>query len=689
MLTVELPALSPSIIPQTNVDLGRSSAAADNDADLDNAKAGDQRSAAVAATTGSTSILGAAVGIAENRASAPASEANEDVVLPLDLSPLLNLPVIRTTALANWLSDTECVSSDTPMSYADQALADLTLLGGEALGGGAVADLNTADGEGAVDAEVSTFLASINGPGADQRAVQSRIKTDVTSLDVLADLAGPGALIHADVVQNPNWVVSASGLPGGASVTGPDPAVNVSIAGTPLINLSSGNAPVPAELTELNLLDLLDMDLTTDLVADLLLDVLGPAAQPLIDALTGPIVDAVETVLETLSPVAMLSIPTEIVEAADGTSASVEGALLRVELLAPSAPSTPLDPLVDDVLNAILGALGADTGEPLLAVNVAPYEGNVVAPAGGIDCGSDNPLRELNKHASALEVAPGGTFEYNIAVPNRGPCVVTDVKVTDVITGPAGFEVLTTEPPATSNQNGTLTFDLGDIAVNETKNITITVKVPANAPSGSSFDDVVQVEGNCNDKPITEDDTLLDTPTVKTDFTGECTVQNSNKDASHIQVFPGQTFSYYVHAFNSGGEPCTNVKIVDTLDARLTFVSCNKNCTHSGDQVTWTIPTLGGGSSAILSVVVQVEEDATGELANTAIISPEGKPPKTVTTTGPVIGPTSIPKDPISPSRGSLPKTGLEIPLVLTLLTGALGYGLLHLRRRADAAALS
>src|SRR5688572_14986606 len=56
MLTVELPALSPSIIPQTNVDLGRSSAVADNDADLDDAKAGDQRSAAVAATTGSTSI---------------------------------------------------------------------------------------------------------------------------------------------------------------------------------------------------------------------------------------------------------------------------------------------------------------------------------------------------------------------------------------------------------------------------------------------------------------------------------------------------------------------------------------------------------------------------------------------------------------------------------------------------------
>jgi uncharacterized repeat protein (TIGR01451 family) len=173
---------------------------------------------------------------------------------------------------------------------------------------------------------------------------------------------------------------------------------------------------------------------------------------------------------------------------------------------------------------------------------------------------------------------------------------------------------------------------------------------------------------------------------VKTNFTGECSVQNSNKDASHLQVFPGETFSYYVHAFNSGGEPCTNVKIVDTLDARLTFVSCNKNCTHEGDQVTWTIPTLGAGSSSILSVVVQVKDDASGKLANSAIITPEGKTPKTVTTSGPTIGPTSIPKDPVSPSRGQLPRTGLAIPMTLTLLAGALGYGLLELKRRADAA---
>src|SRR5690606_11773028 len=121
-----------------------------------------------------------------------------------------------------------------------------------------------------------------------------------------------------------------------------------------------------------------------------------------------------------------------------------------------------------------------------------------------------------------------------------------------------------------------------NLAVNETKNITITVQVPTTAKDGDDFDDNVTVTADCDGRPISQDDEVVDTPEVKTNFRGECSVQFSNKDASHLQVFPGQTFSYYVHAFNSGAEPCNNVTIVDTLDDRVSFVSCNKNCTHEG-----------------------------------------------------------------------------------------------------------
>ncbi|MDP1819419.1 MAG: hypothetical protein Q8K58_05920 [Acidimicrobiales bacterium] len=519
LITLDIPSISDAILPQTNVDLARSQANLESQADVDPDKEGVQRSIARAGTTGTTTLLDAPIAIQENKASAPPSEANEDVLIPLDLAPLLDLPVIRTTAIANWISDTECIAADTPASLADQSLADLTLI--ELPDGGSVVDLDIDDADGAADTEASTFLASIPGPN-DPRAVQARVSTSLSSANVLNGLTPElASAIAIDVVQSPNYIVSATGLPGGASVTGADPVVNVSIGGDELITLDSTDESVEATITDLVLGDLLDLEAPgtlADLLADLDLEALLPVV--------APVEDALQTALSELQPVVRLSVPVQKTVSADGTQASVQASILRVELLPPAAVGAS-EPLAD-LLNQILDALGAETSERLLVLDLGPVGASVVAPAGGITCGdTTNPLRELNKHASATEVEPGGTFEYNIAVPNRGPCVVTDVQVTDVITGP-GFEVIGTEPPATSVDGGTVNFDLGDIAVNETKNITITIRVSEDAPDGATFDDVVTVSGNCDGRPITEDDRVDDIPIVRDNFNGPCIVQFSN-----------------------------------------------------------------------------------------------------------------------------------------------------------------
>jgi uncharacterized repeat protein (TIGR01451 family) len=678
LLTLDLPSISGAVLPKTNVDLARSLAVAQSDNDVDPDKAGAQRTGASASTTGfgtfGTHLLGANLDIQTNEASAPASEANENVAIPLDLSPLLDLPLIRTTALANWVSDTECVSADKPLSQSDQALADLTLL--TVAPGQSVAELNTNPDDGAADTTAYTALTSIPGEN-DPRAVTAHVETDITSADVLNSLAPDlGHLLHVDVVRSPAFTVKATGLPGGATVEGERPAVKVSLADNTLITLDDTNPTEDALITDLVLGDLINVDLT-DLLTDLGLDALIPVVEPL--------TDAVKQLLDAAQPVVRLSIPFEKTTAADGTAASVQGSLLRVEVILPSAVTGGLEP-VRDLVNQILAALGAQIDGPLLSLDLAPYGASVTAPTGGITCGEpENPLRELNKHASAAEVAPGATFEYDITVPNRGPCALTDVTVTDTVSGPAGFEIVDTEPDATVDGNK-ITWNVGNLAVNQTKSLTITVKVPADAKDGDSFDDLVTATGNCEGRPVTKDKRIDDIPKVKTDFTGPCNVQFSNKDASHIQVFPGETFAYYVHAFNSGGDPCNNVSISDTLDGRLTFVSCNKDCTNNAQNVTWTVPTIPGGGSVVLSVVVKVKDDATGTLANSAIITPENGPPTTVSTKGPVIGPDSIPKDPTPASRHPLPKTGAALPTGLAALLAAGALALLHVRRRASIA---
>jgi uncharacterized repeat protein (TIGR01451 family) len=678
LLTLDIPSISPAILPKTNIDLARSLAVAQSDNDVDADKPGAQRTGASASTTGfgtfGTHVLGANLDLQTNEASAPASEAHEDVALDLDLSPLLDLPLIRTTALANWTSDTECVSADKPLSESDQALADLTLLGVGA--GQSVAELNTNPDDGAADTTAWTKLTSIPGPN-DPRAVTAHIETDITSADVLNSLAPDvDHLLHVEVVESPAFTVKATGKPGGATVEGDRPAVKVTLADNTLITLDDTHQTEDALITDLVLGDLINANL------DDLLDDLGLGAlKPVVD----PITDAVKQLLDAAQPVIRLSIPFSQSTAADGTSASVQGSLLRVEVLLPAAVTGGLDP-VRDVVNQILDALGADIDGPLLSLDLAPYGASAKAPTGGLECGEPlNPLRELNKHASAAEVAPGSTFEYDITVPNRGPCALTNVVVTDTVSGPNGFQIVDTEPDAKVEGNK-ITWNVGNLAVNQTKSLTITVKVPEGAKNGDSFDDHVTASGNCEGRTVTKDKDVNDTPKVKTDFTGPCNVQFSNKDASHIQVTKGQTFAYFVHAFNSGGTPCNNVTVTDTIDGRLTFVSCNKDCTNNGDKVTWKVPNIPGGGSVVLSVVVKVKDDATGTLANAAIISPEGAPPANVSTKGPVIGPDSIPKDPTPASRHPLPKTGGVIPTGVAAVLAAGALALMHLRRKASIA---
>ena len=690
LLTLELPLLSPAVLPATSVDLARSVATADSDADLDPDRDGAQRSAATAGTTGDTAVLGQPLALQETTASAPQDQVNRDVLIPVDASPLLDLDAVRTSAEARWVSDVECVAADTPMSRSDQSLADLAVLMLEE--GQSVVELDTGDEDGAVDTEAETSLVPAGAPGF--RAVQARTTTAVTSANVLNNLAGDGSAIQADVVQSPDYTVQATGLPGGATVTGEQPVVNVAI-GDSLITLDERNETGEAAITDLVLGDLVDFGSDPSLLADLVTDLGLP--QEVADAL-GTVEDEVlVTLLESLQPVARVSMPYTERLTPDGTSASVEGALLRVEVLAPDAlPAGVLDPALEPVrgaLDQLLGALGGDTANALVHLDLAPFAAAAQAPAGGIDCGGDdgdNPLRELNKHASATEVAPGSTFDYSISVPNRGSCTITDLVVTDVVTGPG--RIVGTEPQGTVD-GSTVRWELGELRPGDTAELTVTVQVDADAPAGQGFADEVTAAGDCGGRPVEQDDRVDDIPTVVTDFSGACNVSFSNTDASHEQVMPGQTFAYYVHVFNTGAEPCTDVVVTDTLDDRLAFVSCNRGCTNDGRKVTWTLDELPGGSSTTFTVVARVDDDASGTLTNTAVIEPSNGDPKTVATTGPEIGDRSIPKDPAAAQRsrpgtaafdGPLPTTGAGTATAVAGLLAAAGIALRVVRRRVS-----
>ena len=375
---------------------------------------------------------------------------------------------------------------------------------------------------------------------------------------------------------------------------------------------------------------------------------LDPLDEDILDAILDPLNEALEGVLEVTVDIADQD---DVV--IDGTNVTVAN-LVEVRVV-----------LADtlEVLSLVIGNLSA-------AAEV---------PAGGIaftGC-DDNPL-EVHKTLSASDVTPGESFDYTITVANRDEsCTLTDIVVTDVVTGPAGTTVEATPEP-TSVDGLTLTWDdIADLAPNESVTIQISVTAPADASAGDKFTDTVDVSANCDGEPFENDD-FVDGPVI---FTGEapdgCFLADSNKTATHIEVTPGTTFSYLVNVFNTGGDPCTDITVVDTLPDGFGFVSCSPACTEDGGVVTFEIDELAAGASQTLSITVTAP-DETGQWDNVATIDAgnNGGDEVTVTTDCPLVDDEIIPKPPEPAERGRsglLPKTGGGAALVglLGLLTGA------------------
>lgn len=651
LLKLDVPALAgtpAALLPQTNVDIAASSVGADSDGDVHPGEAGDQRTAAVAATLGDSHLLGGQLDISSNEATAPPSESHEDILLDLDLAPLATLPVVRTTATANWISDTECVASDEPLSYADQSLADLTLLG--VGGAGSVASIEPDPTDGLIDTEVATALPA-NGQPNDGRNVQASVATRLAGVNVLNDILGAGSLLDIRVVQNPNYTVVASGIPGGAQVIGQDPVVEVQIAGNPLITVTAGEDPVVAPLLGIKVSDILG---------------------------------ALAVVLDGLAPVVKISVPVTKNVAADDTSASVQASLLKVEILPPQIDGL-LQP-VADLLTTVLGALGLDVTQPLLTLELAPIQASANAPAGGLFCGGDdsNPL-EIQKVNSGPAI-PGSTFDYTIAVGNVGDCALNPVRVEDTLLGPAGSTIVSTEPDGaviTPVDGGfkVVWENVGPIAPDGRTTMRIRVAVPSGAPVGSNYSDTVTGSATCDGRPVTRTD-RIDEPHVISPPGGPCNINGSNKSKSHVEVYPGESFVYFINVFNAGGDQCTGAVVTDALDPRLTFEACSDGCTVDGRNVRWNLGNLGPGQSLTLRLQVKVNQDATGTLANAAIIDTDQTPEKQVQVTGPNITTNSILDRNTPASVPNLARTGGSVPLSVAGALGLLALGFATLRRR-------
>lgn len=206
--------------------------------------------------------------------------------------------------------------------------------------------------------------------------------------------------------------------------------------------------------------------------------------------------------------------------------------------------------------------------------------------------------------------SPGDTIEYTVQVTNLGTCdEVTNVVVTDLL--PYALTYVSSNPDG-SEQDGTITWSLGSIAVGETIEITIQAEVNDGTENGTRLTNTAvvnwQYPGGGRQMSATWDTTIYTQPRLTINKTGPGTAR------------PEDTLDYTIEVCNTGGSDALNVVLTDFLPAGMSYLGSSSSGSHDSGVVTWNLEPMAPDTCQSVSLEVTVDPGVTDGtiLKNTA-----------------------------------------------------------------------
>jgi uncharacterized repeat protein (TIGR01451 family) len=254
----------------------------------------------------------------------------------------------------------------------------------------------------------------------------------------------------------------------------------------------------------------------------------------------------------------------------------------------------------------------------------------VVVPAAIADPGS--PL-SVTKTATPNPVASGAQLTYTIVVQNLGGAKVDNIVLTDQINGvgviqapPAIPQLTITSTKGSCTQGGSngnlVTCNAGSMVGREVW--TVTIRGQVTAPNNTTLNNTASVTGTKSAQTFT---TTGSTSVLVSGGTGggdlpDLTINKTGPTS----VAPITAFAYTLTINNLGTANTSNVRVVDTLPAGVTFVSTSTTslftCSESGGTVTCVGGAVNQGQNATITINVE-SPGATGPITNTAVVDPD------------------------------------------------------------------
>ena len=207
----------------------------------------------------------------------------------------------------------------------------------------------------------------------------------------------------------------------------------------------------------------------------------------------------------------------------------------------------------------------------------------------------------MTKEASGSPIPAGGTVVYTLTVQNLGPSDAPGVVIQDTL--PAGTTFVSAAGASCGGVapggTGTLTCNLGTVAVGATRVVTLTVQVDPNVPSGTVIANVATVSSPNVTDPVPADNT--DVAPFETFLESDMSVVKTGP----ATAAPGSQIDTTLTVRNNGPSNATGVTVVDTLPAGMTFVSSSVPCVPlGGGQYECSVGNLAAGAQ--LAIIIRV-----------------------------------------------------------------------------------
>jgi len=311
----------------------------------------------------------------------------------------------------------------------------------------------------------------------------------------------------------------------------------------------------------------------------------GPSAEP--GSVVTDTLDPNVTYISATSsvPGAVISFAAGVVTANLGTMGANSAATVTVVVSPLPAAAVPLTGTVSNTASFT----GQNYPNTILSQSITTT----------VNARADLATTSLQATANPLVEQP---LVFTIIATNNGPSNATGVILTDVLpsipTDVVFVSATTSTGVVPSLSGNTVTADIGPMAAGASVTMTITVTPTAAAVAASPLSDTATINGaqdnlgNANSQTIT----FSVSPAVNL-------VVGLSAAPNPVEIQTDLTYSASVQ--NTGPSDATNVSLVDTLPANVTFVSATGGVTAVGNVVTFNIGNLAvGASSATYQIVV-------------------------------------------------------------------------------------